>query len=177
MAIDSGEKTYLSHTAQQVDDAIDAVASKVSDVAYSGATGKLQKTIGSNTTDILTVDATPTENSTNPVKSGGVYTMLAAKQDTLKMVDKEYKFGDYTFVHGHGTGNNDGKFYIPSADLPSISGITQIWSISIVDWAGLMPTEDVMPYVSSNGTKVGFMSNVETFTTVSAKMTIRIIGK
>lgn len=28
MAIDSGEKTYLSHTAQQVDDAIDAVATK-----------------------------------------------------------------------------------------------------------------------------------------------------
>ena len=30
MAIDSGEKTYLSHTAQQVDDAIDAVATKAS---------------------------------------------------------------------------------------------------------------------------------------------------
>ena len=30
MAVDSGEKTYLSHTAQQVDDAIDAVATKAS---------------------------------------------------------------------------------------------------------------------------------------------------
>lgn len=29
MAIDSGEKTYLSHTAQQVDDAIDAVATQL----------------------------------------------------------------------------------------------------------------------------------------------------
>ena len=33
--------------------------------------------------DTLTFDNTPTENSNNPVKSGGVYTALAAKQDTL----------------------------------------------------------------------------------------------
>jgi hypothetical protein len=31
----------------------------------------------------LTFDSTPTENSTNPVTSGGVYTALAGKQDTL----------------------------------------------------------------------------------------------
>lgn len=30
MAIDSGEKTYMSHTAQEIDDAVDAVASKAS---------------------------------------------------------------------------------------------------------------------------------------------------
>ena len=33
--------------------------------------------------DTLTFDNSPTENSTNPVKSGGVYTALAGKQDTL----------------------------------------------------------------------------------------------
>jgi hypothetical protein len=33
--------------------------------------------------DTLTIDATPTENSSNPVQSGGTYTALAGKQDTL----------------------------------------------------------------------------------------------
>lgn len=33
--------------------------------------------------DILTFDNSPTQNSVNPVKSGGVYTALAGKQDTL----------------------------------------------------------------------------------------------
>jgi hypothetical protein len=33
--------------------------------------------------DTLTFDNSPTENSTNPVKSGGVYTALAGKQDML----------------------------------------------------------------------------------------------
>lgn len=33
--------------------------------------------------DTLTIDSTPTESSTNPVESGGVYTALGNKQDTL----------------------------------------------------------------------------------------------
>ena len=33
--------------------------------------------------DALTFDSTPTEDSTNPVKSGGVYSALAGKQDNL----------------------------------------------------------------------------------------------
>ena len=33
--------------------------------------------------DTLTFDNSPSQNSSNPVKSGGVYTALAAKQDTL----------------------------------------------------------------------------------------------
>lgn len=36
----------------------------------------------SNKQDVLTFDNTPTENSNNPVTSGGVYTALAGKQDT-----------------------------------------------------------------------------------------------
>lgn len=37
--------------------------------------------------DTLTVDSAPTENSTNPVQSGGVYTALAGKEDTLTFDD------------------------------------------------------------------------------------------
>ena len=36
-----------------------------------------------NKQDTLTFDNSPTENSTNPVKSGGIYTALGSKQDTL----------------------------------------------------------------------------------------------
>ena len=36
-----------------------------------------------NKQDTLTFDNSPTENSTNPVKSGGIYTALAGKQDKL----------------------------------------------------------------------------------------------
>ena len=39
--------------------------------------------LGSDKQDALTFDASPTEDSTNPVTSGGVYTSLAGKQDTL----------------------------------------------------------------------------------------------
>ena len=36
-----------------------------------------------NKQDTLTFDNSPTENSTNPVKSGGIYTALAGKEDKL----------------------------------------------------------------------------------------------
>ena len=36
-----------------------------------------------NKQDTLTIDSAPTESSTNPVESGGVYTALGNKQDTL----------------------------------------------------------------------------------------------
>lgn len=39
--------------------------------------------LASEKQDNLTFDASPTENSTNPVTSGGVYTALGNKQDTL----------------------------------------------------------------------------------------------
>ena len=41
--------------------------------------------VNSEKQDPLTIDATPTEDSTNPVQSGGVYEALAGKQDTVKL--------------------------------------------------------------------------------------------
>ena len=38
--------------------------------------------------DALTFDSTPTESSTNPVTSGGVYTALSGKQDTIDTNNK-----------------------------------------------------------------------------------------
>ena len=51
--------------------------------------------------DVLTFDDTPTEDSTNPVKSGGVYTSLSGKQNTL-VSGTNIKTVDGTSVVGSG---------------------------------------------------------------------------
>ena len=58
--------------------------------------------------DTLTFDNTPTENSTNPVKSGGIYSALAGKTDTGIVADDfdstaSYVIGNYCI--------KDGKLY------------------------------------------------------------------
>lgn len=63
----------------------DASEEAVTDVAYSS--GTLTKTINGTTTDVFTADSTPTEDSTNPLTSGGAYTALADKQDALTFDD------------------------------------------------------------------------------------------
>lgn len=55
--------------------------------------------------DTLTFDNTPTENSTNPVKSGGIYFALAGKADTGIVADDfdstaSYVIGNYCIENG-----------------------------------------------------------------------------
>ena len=50
-------------------------------VSYDSTNAKLKKTVGGVTTDVMTVDTTPTANSKNPVTSGAVTTALATKAD------------------------------------------------------------------------------------------------
>lgn len=51
----------------------------VSTVTYDSTNHKLKKTINGTTSDVMTVDATPTNGSNNPVTSDGVYDQLALK--------------------------------------------------------------------------------------------------
>lgn len=51
----------------------------VTDVEYANA--KLTKTVNGTAADVMSVDASPTASSTNPVQSGGVYTALTEKAD------------------------------------------------------------------------------------------------
>ena len=62
MAQDLGDNSYLSHESQEIDDAIDAVAALTEQIATKQ--------------DILTFDSIPTDGSTNPVTSGGVFQFL-----------------------------------------------------------------------------------------------------
>ena len=54
----------------------------VSDVSYDTSTRKLTQTIGGQSSDILTVDDTPTDSSMNPITSDAVYDGLAGKINT-----------------------------------------------------------------------------------------------
>lgn len=84
------DNTDSGLTADDAQEAIDELANgkadksaTVSSVSYDGPTGKLQKTINGVSSDVMTVDASPTSSSNNPVKSGGVYTALGGKQDAI----------------------------------------------------------------------------------------------
>lgn len=48
-------------------------------VSYDSVNAKLKKTVGGTTSDVMTVDTTPTANSANPVTSGAVTSALALK--------------------------------------------------------------------------------------------------
>ena len=50
-------------------------------VSYDSTNAKLQKTLAGVTSDVMTVDTTPTTNSKNPVTSGAVSNSLALKAD------------------------------------------------------------------------------------------------
>lgn len=50
-------------------------------VSYDSTNAKLKKTVAGVSTDVMTVDTTPTANSKNPVTSGGVTTALSTKAD------------------------------------------------------------------------------------------------
>lgn len=54
-----------------------------SDVTYDSANRKLKKTVNGTAYDVMAVDETLTENSTNPVSSGGAYTQLHSLGNTV----------------------------------------------------------------------------------------------
>lgn len=56
----------------------------VADVAYDTTNHKLTKTINGTDADVMTVDAEPTENSTNPVTSGGVHSVIGELSEQVE---------------------------------------------------------------------------------------------
>lgn len=58
------------------------VSTTVTNVSYNTTSAKLQETINGTTSDIVTLDTTPTSASKKPITSGAVYTALESKVDT-----------------------------------------------------------------------------------------------
>lgn len=75
-------------TAVSETDGVISVTREAADASPTNGSNKMVKSGGvysalAGKQDSLTFDDSPTQSSTNPVKSGGVYTALAAKQDAL----------------------------------------------------------------------------------------------
>lgn len=86
----------------------------VSTVTYDSTNHKLTKTINGTASDVMTVDALPTNGSNNPVTSDGVYDKLAEKAPldspefinnptapTQNAQDSSNKLATTSFVQGH----------------------------------------------------------------------------
>lgn len=72
--VDAG--TYDTVTVNSKGHVTSGSNSRVSNIEYNTSSKKLTKTINGVTSDILSVDNTPSENSNNPVTSGGVYNFV-----------------------------------------------------------------------------------------------------
>ena len=71
----TGQNTDKVMSQKAVTDALGNKADKsnaVTDVSYDSTNKKLKKTVNGSTSDIVTLDTTPTANSTNPITSGAV---------------------------------------------------------------------------------------------------------
>lgn len=83
--------------------------------------------------DTLTFDTVPTENSTNPVESDGVY---RAVNDLLKIKDvslNSASTGHFAPVHSSG-----GAYYEPLVTYESIGvNVEKVLSIMLVDWSNI----------------------------------------
>lgn len=116
----------MTHTAQQIDAAVDAANSHIADSSVHMTAAEKTKLAGLENyddtevrgliaakQDALTFDQTPTENSQNPVYSGGVFPLQNAlatiidatyKQNVLENTAETATIGEVTF-----TVNSDGS--------------------------------------------------------------------
>lgn len=83
----------LSNLDGQIYENESAISGKIDDISYSNA-GVLTKTVGSDSSNVMSTDSVPTDSSVNPVQSGGVYTALSDKVD--KVDGKGLSTEDYT---------------------------------------------------------------------------------
>ena len=95
-----GDITDLETTATDLVEAVNEVkgtaGNKVADVGYTN-TGILQKTVGTEVSNVMVTDGTPTQNSVNPVQSGAVYGIAEDVNNMGDAVDAlEAAVGDIT---------------------------------------------------------------------------------
>ena len=107
----------------------------------------------------LNIDSSPTENSTNPVSSGGVYTALAGKQDTI---DSSHKLS--ADLISDGTTN---KAYT-ATEQSKLSGIASGAQVNVLEGI-VVGSSDVTP--SSKKIKFVAGSNV-TFSVSGNEITV-----
>ena len=69
--------------------------------------------------------------------------------------------------------SNNGIYY--SNDI-AVSGISTVYAVSIKGFIGLAATDVIQPMISSNGTKIRFMANTNTFQIPDTSLIVRVVG-
>ena len=95
-----------------------------------------------------------------------------SRQAALSVVDTTVILGtdntDISWTH-----SNSGIYY--SNDI-AVSGISTVYAVSIKGFIALTQTDVIQPMISSDGTKIRFLSNVNTFDSHDTSLIVRVIG-
>jgi hypothetical protein len=112
--------------------------------------------------DTLTFDNTPTENSTNPVKSGGIYSALAGKADTGIVADDfdstaSYVIGNYCIENGklyRFKANHSGAWSASDVDEIQITGELATLKSGLTNVTSKVPIRGVFTVACSAGQNI-----------------------
>ena len=95
-----------------------------------------------------------------------------SRQAALSVVDTTVILGtdntDISWIH-----SNSGIYY--SNDI-SVSGISTVYAVTIKGFIALTQADVIQPMISSDGTKIRFLSNANTFDSHDTSLILRVIG-
>ena len=159
--VGSGSPYYHNNAAYYAEQAAQSASVFVVDSALSdSSTNPVQNKVVKGALDqkqnILTFDDTPTQNSNNPVKSGGVYSSVSALNEALTdEVETRAKNGAHNLfrVDGHSTAGSDGQgltWTDNGDDTFSVSGTPTGFKAFLVAMIGKLP---IGTYTMSMGYK------------------------
>lgn len=162
----------LDSTGQDIVTALGNVVSAITgpsaaDVTYDGTTSGLSADdvqeaideLASEKQDTLTFDATPTENSTNPVTSGGVYDALAVKSDITAIAPDES--GNSTASQAYSVGEHfykDGYFCTVTSAIASGGTLTKGTNYTEGDVSDAL--DDKMGILVDSSTSITNLDNI-----------------
>lgn len=145
---------------------IDTALSNKQDKTFTSyTTDSAESTITSSTTVQDAIEQLDYRTATNKAN-------ISSKQDKLSIVDTTVILGtdntDISWIH-----SNSGIYY--SNDI-SVSGISTVYAVSIKGFIALTQTDVIQPMISSDGTKIRFLSNVNTFDSHDTSLILRVVG-
>lgn len=101
-----------------------------------------------------------------------VHPIDTSRQAALSIVDATVVLGtDNTGIVWNLS--NNGIYY--SNDI-EVSGISTVYAVSIKGLVGLAATDVIQPMISSNGSKIRFMSSTNTFQIPDTSLIVRVVG-
>lgn len=123
--------------------------------------------------DTLTFDDTPTSGSENPVKSGGVYTALAGKEDADRFIVVDTD--NFTLANLTWSSQSSGAVYAIEIPITGHTGYHPV-AATLSRFVSWVPAANLKPYIAASNNKVYLLSEVNSTTLgSSAKAGLRIV--